>query len=133
MSRQGYLFGYPLAHSLSPLLHRTVFREEGLAWTYDALESGNIIDILERLRRPECYGAAITMPHKVAIIEHLDELTQQGRDIGACNTVFCDERDGHRRLVGTNTDVVGVREAFLRNVDSPALVNTVPRTSTTCC
>jgi len=59
------------------------------------------------------------MPHKVAIIEHLDELTEEARMVGACNTVFLrrEETTGKRRYVGTNTDVVGIREAFYRNVE----------------
>ena len=52
------------------------------------------------------------MPHKVAIIPELDELTPEGRAVGACNTVFW--RDS--RLVGTNTDIVGVRESFYQNI-----------------
>lgn len=63
------------------------------------------------------------MPHKVAILKHLDELTPECRAVGACNTLYVrDEPDassptGTRRLFcGTNTDVVGVRESFLQNV-----------------
>lgn len=63
------------------------------------------------------------MPHKVSILAHLDELTPECRAVGACNTLFIrDEPDatsptGARRVYcGTNTDVVGVREAFLQNV-----------------
>lgn len=63
------------------------------------------------------------MPHKVAIIPHLDELTPECRAVGACNTMWVrDEPDasapgGTRRVYcGTNTDVVGVRESFLQNI-----------------
>lgn len=52
------------------------------------------------------------MPHKVAIIPHLDDITPEGRAVGACNTIF--KRDG--RLVGTNTDTIGIRESFIQNV-----------------
>lgn len=52
------------------------------------------------------------MPHKVAIIPELDELTPEGRAVGACNTVFW----RNSRLIGTNTDIVGVRESFYQNV-----------------
>lgn len=63
------------------------------------------------------------MPHKVAIMQHLDELTDECRDIGACNTIFIrDLPDGRRLFCGTNTDVVGTREAFLQNVSHPAAV-----------
>lgn len=63
------------------------------------------------------------MPHKVAIIPHLDELTPECRAVGACNTLYVrDEPDpssptGTRRVYcGTNTDVVGIRESFLQNI-----------------
>ena len=55
------------------------------------------------------------MPHKVAIIPHLDDITPEGRAVGACNTIF--KRDG--KLIGTNTDTIGVREAFVQNVAAP--------------
>lgn len=61
------------------------------------------------------------MPHKVAILDYLDELTPEGRDCGACNTVVIRKNDdGSRRYIGTNTDVVGVRESFNQNVKDPA-------------
>lgn len=59
------------------------------------------------------------MPHKVAILEHLDELTEEGRDVGACNTVFLKQVGDKRIYVGTNTDVIGIREAFYQNVSNP--------------
>ena len=68
------------------------------------------------------------MPHKVAILSHLDELTDEGRDVGACNTIFLKQVGDRRTFVGTNTDVIGVRDAFVQNVagdvfeGKPALV-----------
>lgn len=58
------------------------------------------------------------MPHKVAILEHLDELTPEGRTVGAVNTLFIrqDPITGERRYMGTNTDVIGVRDSFVYNV-----------------
>jgi len=55
------------------------------------------------------------MPHKVAIIPHLDDVTPECRAVGACNTIF---RRGNQ-LVGTNTDIVGIRESFYQNVSKP--------------
>ena len=60
------------------------------------------------------------MPNKVAIMPHLDELTEECREVGACNTIFLRERDGRRVYCGANTDVVGIREAFYQNVADPA-------------
>lgn len=63
------------------------------------------------------------MPNKVAIMEHLDEMTEECRDVGACNTIYFrpaeDTASGRRRLHGTNTDVVGVRESFYQNISDP--------------
>src|ERR1700761_8132388 len=63
------------------------------------------------------------MPHKVAILKHLDELTPEGLDVGACNTVMIQKNpDGSRKYVGTNTDVTGIRESFYQNVKNPERV-----------
>lgn len=59
------------------------------------------------------------MPNKVAIIPHLDELTEECRDVGACNTLFLREENGRRIFCGANTDVIGIRESFYQNVHSP--------------
>lgn len=59
------------------------------------------------------------MPNKVTIMEHLDELTEECREVGACNTIFLREQDGRRIYCGTNTDVVGIRESFYQNVADP--------------
>lgn len=58
------------------------------------------------------------MPHKVAILQHLDDLTDEGRSVGACNTVFLRQEGGKRKLVGTNTDVIGIRDAFSQNISN---------------
>jgi quinate dehydrogenase len=61
------------------------------------------------------------MPNKVAIIPYLDELTDECRDIGACNTVFfrtvtdSSSSQPRRILCGTNTDVIGIRDSFVHN------------------
>ncbi|ROV99839.1 hypothetical protein VSDG_03086 [Cytospora chrysosperma] len=123
LERHGYLFGQKLTASLSPLLHDVVYRNLGLNWAQVRLDSTDM-DLFLRLRQdPKFYGASVTMPHKVSILAHLDELTPECRAVGACNTLFIrDEPDttsptGVRRVYcGTNTDVVGVRESFLRNV-----------------
>jgi quinate dehydrogenase len=62
------------------------------------------------------------MPNKVAIMKYLDEVTDECRDVGACNTLFLRERDGKRIFCGTNTDVVGIKEAFYQNVSDPDAV-----------
>ena len=59
------------------------------------------------------------MPNKVAIIPYLDELTEECRDVGACNTLYFREENGRRIFCGANTDVIGIRDAFYQNVHNP--------------
>lgn len=58
------------------------------------------------------------MPHKVAILQHLDSIMPEGETVGAVNTLFLrpDPTTGKRLFLGTNTDVIGVRDAFYFNV-----------------
>lgn len=67
-------------------------------------------------------GASVTMPHKVAIMKHVDEVTPEGREVGACNTLFLRKNGEKTILVGTNTDIVGIREAFYQNISDPDTV-----------
>jgi quinate dehydrogenase len=64
------------------------------------------------------------MPHKVAILKHLDGLTEEGRDVGAVNTLFIrEDSTGKRLFMGTNTDVIGIRESFFRNAKPESFQN----------
>jgi quinate dehydrogenase len=64
------------------------------------------------------------MPHKVAILKHLDGLTDEGKDVGAVNTLFIrEDSTGKRLFMGTNTDVIGIRESFLRNAKPESFQN----------
>ena len=55
-------------------------------------------------------------------MSELDELSEEGQDVGACNTISLQERHGINIYVGTNTDVVGIRESFFQNVNDPPRV-----------
>lgn len=61
-------------------------------------------------------GASVTMPHKISIMQYLDQLTEEAREVGACNTIFLRDIESKRVTVGANTDVVGIREALIQNV-----------------
>lgn len=69
------------------------------------------------------------MPNKVAIIPHLDEMTDECRDTGACNTLYIrdDPATGRRKLCGAQTDVIGIRDSFVHNVENlPGVVHNRP-------
>lgn len=145
VERHGYLFGQPISHSMSPLLHQTIYDNMGLNWSQYPLDSKDMSLFLRLIKHPQfygkyqcqttsksvlnCLGASVTMPHKVAILKHLDGLTAEGASVGAVNTIFVREGETGKRLyMGTNTDVVGIRDAFAYNANSskyhnrPALV-----------
>lgn len=111
-----YLYGYPIAHSFSPALHATMFKHLKMSWTYELVESTDKADFLPKLKASDCIGAGVTMPHKVTFLSEVDDVTEEARMIGAINTIFIRaDESGRRRYIGTNTDSIGVREAFLQN------------------
>ncbi|KAM0742417.1 hypothetical protein ACQRIT_002594 [Beauveria bassiana] len=119
LDRHGYLFGTHIQHSWSPFLHQIIYDDLGLNWAQLRLDSADLSQFLQLAQHPNFYGASVTMPNKVAILPHLDEMTDECRDVGACNTVFLRQgRNGQRLLCGANTDVVGIRDAFYHGVAS---------------
>jgi shikimate dehydrogenase len=98
---------HPAGHTRSPAIHNAAFRALGLDAVYLAFDVA-----------PETLGAAIagaralgirqlavSIPHKRAVMEHLDEVDETARAIGAVNTVT---RSGDGRLLGANTDWLGI-------------------------
>lgn len=105
------MLGSPIAHSLSPVLHRSAYAELGLpAWRYDAFEVGEagLAGFLEGLGE-EWRGLSLTMPLKRVAIGLCDTVSELARLVGAVNTVVIDDE---RRVHGTNTDVPGVVAAL---------------------
>lgn len=63
------------------------------------------------------------MPHKVNILPYLDDLTPEGKDCGAVNTIIIRRNaDGSRSYIGHNTDVIGIRESFYQNISNPEAI-----------
>ncbi len=113
------LTGYPLEHSLSPMLHEAALRAAGLQGSYSlyAVRPGDkkgLDSLVSRVRSGELSGLNVTIPHKQSIIPFLDHLTPPAQAIGAVNTIYL--TDG--KAVGDNTDTPG----FLADVDRFAAV-----------
>lgn len=123
-----YLFGSPIAHSMSPTLHNTGFTTLGLPHTYDLIESDVVnAEIQAVLAAPDFGGANVTIPLKVDIIPHLDVISDHARLIGAVNTIVPRLRpDGSRELFGDNTDWLAIRDLCQGHLSSLA-----PSTTTT--
>lgn len=108
MTRLAGIFGYPLAHSLSPAFQQAAFNHYGMDARYIAWETPP--DALEaevaKLRGGDFIGANVTIPHKRRVMDFLDEIDPLAQAIGAVNTIVKTEG----KLIGRNTDAQG----FLR-------------------
>jgi shikimate dehydrogenase len=101
-----YLLGYPVGYSVSPPMHNAAFNELGLNHEYSTLSvhPDQLTEIIEnKIRRDYFGGASVTIPHKIEIIKHMDELAESALRAGAVNTI---EKTGDI-LWGHNTDAVG--------------------------
>ncbi|MGW9246700.1 MULTISPECIES: shikimate dehydrogenase [unclassified Streptomyces] len=123
--RRAAVLGSPIAHSLSPVLHRAAYAELGLAdWSYDRFEvdEAALPGFVEGLDASWA-GLSLTMPLKRAIIPLLDEVSATAASVEAVNTVVFTE-DGRR--IGDNTDIPGMvaalRERGVDKVESAAVL-----------
>jgi shikimate dehydrogenase len=110
------VLGSPIAHSLSPVLHRAAYAELGLDWTYDAIEvdSAGLPAFLAGLG-DSWRGLSLTMPLKRTVMALLDEADPWAAMSGAANTVVLE--DGRR--LGFNTDVTGAVAAVRAHAEGP--------------
>jgi 3-dehydroquinate dehydratase/shikimate dehydrogenase len=102
------IVGYPVGHSLSPIIHNRAFDALGLDFVYLKFPTPEVKDFFENARGIGIEGFSVTIPHKTAIIPFLDELTLEAREAGAVNTVSLH----NGKWIGDNTDVRGVRAAL---------------------
>jgi shikimate dehydrogenase len=104
------VLGAPIAHSLSPVLHRAAYQALGLTgWSYQAIEcdEAGLPGLLAGCG-PEWAGLSLTMPLKRAVLSLLDDAGPLVADVGAANTVCFDAGLRH----GHNTDVPGMITAI---------------------
>jgi shikimate dehydrogenase len=123
-SRQVGLIGWPVEHSISPAMHNAAFEVLGLDWHYSLLPTppGEVESMLAGLREQGFQGANVTLPHKQAVMPHLDKVDGVAQAIGAVNTIVVQEG----RLLGCNTDgdgfLAALRAAGFEPADRRALV-----------
>src|SRR5215211_4030228 len=99
------VIGDPVAHSISPAMQQPAFDALGIPATYELWHTvaEDLPARIASLRAPDVLGASVTVPHKVAVMALLDDISPLARRAGAVNTVI--NRDG--RLTGDNTDAHG--------------------------
>jgi shikimate dehydrogenase len=108
MTKTFAVIGDPIDHSLSPNIHNAAFRALGLDCTYIAyrIPKDDLHAGIESLKQIKISGFNVTIPHKIAMMEFLDDASQECKTIGATNTVS----NENGRLVGYNTDMDGFLE-----------------------
>jgi len=99
------VIGDPIEHSLSPCIHNAAFRHLGLDYVYVAfrVRIDELGEAISGMRALGIRGLNVTMPHKIRVIDYLDRLDENARNVGAVNTIL--NEDGI--LIGYDTDGVG--------------------------
>lgn len=113
--RRAAVLGHPVAHSLSPVLHRAAYAALGLdGWTYEAIDTTEEqLPALVNGLDASWAGLSLTMPLKHAVIPLLDHVDPLANVVGAVNTLIVQPMGGRRpTFVGTNTDVHGLVAAL---------------------
>ena len=104
------IIGDPVEHSLSPVMHNAAFKELGLNLVYLAftVTAKELKSAISGVRSMGLKGLNVTMPHKNAVMNYLDEVDATAKNIGAVNTIL--SNDG--KLIGYNTDGNGALMAL---------------------
>jgi len=107
------VLGHPIAHSLSPVLHRAAYAALGLDWTYDAVDvTEETLPGFVAALDDGWAGLSLTMPLKQAVLPLLDHVEPLAEVVGAVNTVVVQGGGARPTLVGANTDVHGLAAAL---------------------
>ncbi len=112
-SRLFALFGNPVGHSLSPLMHNAAYEAMHLPARYEAIQVPDAGTVPRLMRQMGIEGAGVTIPFKSAVMAFLDEVDNLSRAIGAVNTLSL--REG--KILGGNTDWVGFARSLKDHFD----------------
>lgn len=107
--RQYGLLGFPLSHSFSQAYFKEKFHKEGIKdCSYELFPLEDIKEFRSLLKKnPDLKGLTVTTPHKVSVVDYMDELDETAAKVGAVNTILIGEK-----LKGFNTDVAGFKESL---------------------
>jgi len=103
------VFGDPISHSLSPVMHNNAFATRDFAGIYLPFRVGSIRQAVAAMRTLDMKGASVTLPHKISVMAYLDRIDPEAQMIGAVNTIH--NQDGILR--GSNSDAAGAVSALM--------------------
>jgi 3-dehydroquinate dehydratase/shikimate dehydrogenase len=107
------IVGKPVHHSASPAMHNAAFDALSLDMVYIPFEVDDLGEFFDAIGGERVRGLSVTLPHKVAVMNLIDEIDEAARKIGAVNTIVV--KDG--RLCGYNTDAAGAMEPLEKICD----------------
>jgi len=103
------IFGHPIAHSISPIMHRAVFKALGLPHTYEAVDIDDLQHLhvmVDAIRQGTLAGANVTLPYKRAVLDFVERIDPSAENVGAANTLV----RSRGRVVAYNTDAPGLAD-----------------------
>ncbi len=115
------IIGDPINHSFSPLIHNSAFASLNLNYSYIAFRVPqlDLEEAVKSLKKINIAGFNVTLPHKVNIINYIDNLSSEAKTAGAVNTV----KNENGTFVGYNTDIHGLiapleeRQVDFKNIE----------------
>ena len=102
------LIGHPVEHSFSPPMHNRAFEKLNMDYAYVAfdVEPANLKSAIEGAKALNIKGFNVTIPHKISVMDFLDEIDEVASLIGAVNTI------DFKNMKGYNTDGIGAVKAI---------------------
>ncbi|MEM2960942.1 MAG: shikimate dehydrogenase [Candidatus Bathyarchaeia archaeon] len=104
------VIGYPVEHSLSPVIQNAAFQYRGLDYVYVAfnVQPERLNEAIMGIRGLGIYGLNVTMPHKTIVMQYMDEINESARRVGSVNTIL----NAGGKLIGYTTDGIGALNAL---------------------
>jgi len=104
------IIGNPVGHSLSPLVHNRAFLEQNINAVYVPfqIDESSVADLIRLAPEFGLHGMSVTIPHKVAVMNHLTKMDPAVERIGACNTIVFRQEE----RIGYNTDYIAAVNAM---------------------
>ena len=100
------IFGKPIKHSKSPVIHNAWFEQYKINAAYLAFEIHNISNAVTAMKTFNIKGASVTIPYKESVMDCLDQIDENALKIGAVNTIV----NSDKKLIGFNTDFMAAIE-----------------------
>ena len=117
MKKKFGIIGNPITHSLSPVLHEYWFKKYNIDADYSIIETTDkdLPKIIEKIKQGYYSGINVTLPFKQKIINFVDKVVNDAELTGSVNTVLL---DNEKTIIGENTDVYGLKAAYLKEIDN---------------